>query len=412
MAVPPSPVQVAAEASDPYRQTTMISTKSMQASGKSKTLRGSKSARMRRDREPSLAKWPVYWRTPKYPVMLLNMPNRLRGQTLAARHHQLPTAFRIKPKSGFVEVEVPVPTYKHQRPDISKNYGAIMELRKKYPDDLSCGLSGGFKSASDGKDKGTMGNLTYEELFHSYNECVGQKFQTQIYEGRIQPVDMDGPIQTLAIIKGMEVFLVPVFARVILRPGQVHHDVFEQMEAVKLYSDARKATYEPRDGDESGETSDEGSSGTATSEDVGVGSGDESEAPSSSEASVSKSVYKEDTPELPGHDADYPATDYADTDEEDKKNAEPLFTTSATSEAKDVNLSVKSADEKADERTAIQKQLDEISEEKWKVCEWIDEDVSLPNCCSSLPRLMDPNRTRGLVSSSKPTSSSTRRRRR
>ena len=355
---------------------------------------------MGKHQEPTLAKWDMYWKIPKYPVMILHLPNRLRGQSLAARYAQKPTAFRVKPKSGFVEVEVPVPTYKHQREDISLNYGAIVELRKRFPDDLCCGLSGGFKSASDTKDKGTMGKLTYEELYHAYNECVGQKFQTQIYEGKIMPVDMHGPINTLAIFHKMDVYLVPIFARVILRPGHVHRDVFNQMQAVKIYSEARKTTYEPRDGEESGETSDEDSSDTDTGDDdVGVTSGDESGALSASEASV-KSVEREDTPELPGHDADYPATDYADTDEEDKKNVEPPFAASSSSEAKDINLSVKSADEKEDKRTALQKQLDEYGEETWKVCEWIDEDVSLPICYSLFFRLMIYHRTRGLVTSS------------
>ena len=375
----------------------MNSAKSTQACDDSEEKPG---AEMGHDADRVIAQWELYFRVPKYPVMLMTIPNRLRGQTLAAKHCQLPTAVRIKPKSGFIEVEVPVPTHKNQRPEISKNYGAIMELRKKHPDDLSCGLSGGFKSASDTKDKGTMGDLTYEELYHSYNECVGSKFQTQIYEGRIQPVNMDGPIEMLAVFHKMDIYLVPIFARVILRPGHAHLDLFEQMEAVKTYSDARKATYEPRDGEESGGTSDEDSSGSESGEDVGVNSGDESEALSGSEASVPKSDYKEDTPELPGHDDDYPATDYADTDEEGKKDVVPPFATSSTSEAKDVNLSVKSADEKADERSTIQKRLDEIGAEKWRVCEWIDEDVSLLNHPVFFPNA-NHRRTRGLVNSSK-----------
>ena len=379
-------------------------------------------AKMAETGEKVLKQFQVYERIPKYPVLLLSIPTRLRGQTLSAEHKQMPTAFRIKPKSGFIEVEVPVPTYKHQRPDISMNHGSSVELLKKHPDDLSCGLSGGFTSASDGKDKGTMGNLTYDKLLKSYEEGVGKPLDTMIYTGRIYPPNPEEPIEKLMIFNGTDVYMVPVFARVQLRPGMNHLDLFRELEDVAHYSAAamKKAQEFYGSDEESDEDTEDGeSSGAEASENDGKGDDVDSEAPSGSEASTHKNISEDETYEPPGHDAEYPATDYADTEEDEK--AKDVFSAarrpqrqSAASEAVAVNMSVKSSDEKKDERTAIQKRLDEIRAEKWVTCEWKDEKVSLYRGQSwSASRLYNRSligndRIRIPASSSRPTSISTR----
>ena len=309
-----------------------------------------------------IAQRPVVFNVPKHPILIFQIVTREHGQTLRAQYMQKPTGFRIKPDSGFIEVDVPVLTHKHQRPDKSKDYGMMIGLKKKHPDALSNGLSGGFASASDEKGKGTFGGVDYEELLEDIEEAHTYKYDTQVYAGRIVPRTLEEPVEMVMFYDGSKWNVSPVMARVQLRPQLQHQDNFREFEDVKSYDEAAMRKAATLYGSESG---DEIYPGDYTGgEDSSGGEGTSYEAEDS------------EAPELPGHDADYPATDYADTEDDEKEPILPQKQ-SASSEAKPVGMSVKSSDEKKDERTVIEKRLDEIKAEKWISCKWKDEDVSL-----------------------------------
>lgn len=158
--------------------------------------------------------------TPK--VLLLQYPDRRITQPYKALTHQKPTSFRLKPKTGLVEVEVPIDTENNYNASKGDQYASSMHRSRILSAGGSQGLAGGFNTGpqpyNTQRDMDTIPH-------HSDN-----KVHTQTLGGKIkQPAEGD-PFYMLGYLKDNAVHLSRLDALVQLRPQLPHLDAADEVQ--------------------------------------------------------------------------------------------------------------------------------------------------------------------------------------
>jgi hypothetical protein len=123
------------------------------------------------------------------------------------RMGQKPTALRMKPNTGLVEVDVPI--FTRTTYDVSKGlkYGDAMKKSRVARDGGAFGMAGGFSTggvASAGGRVKSEANADVEVLDNRKMIDPSALVRTQALGGRIKPQEEGDPVHMLAAFKGSE----------------------------------------------------------------------------------------------------------------------------------------------------------------------------------------------------------------
>lgn len=121
------------------------------------------------------------------------------------RMGQKPTALRMKPNTGLVEIDVPI--FTRTTYDVSKGlkYGDAMKKSRVARDGGGFGMAGGFSSggaASTGGRLKSEANGDVEVLDNRKMVDPSSLVRTQALGGRIKPQEEGDPVHMLAAFKG------------------------------------------------------------------------------------------------------------------------------------------------------------------------------------------------------------------
>ncbi|OJJ51135.1 hypothetical protein ASPZODRAFT_127154 [Penicilliopsis zonata CBS 506.65] len=144
------------------------------------------------------------------------------------RHGQQPAAFRMKPETGLVEVDVPINTQFNYDVDKGEQYGEALRRSRAAREGGGYGMAGGFSSVGAGasarvKMEGSSGDV--EMGGTNRKEYLG----LQTLGGRIKIPEEGDPVYMLAAFRGKNLHLSPVSAVVQLHPQLHHIDALEEM---------------------------------------------------------------------------------------------------------------------------------------------------------------------------------------
>lgn len=139
----------------------------------------------------------------RYVFQYLDRPSKLPYNE---RRGQKPIALKMKPDTGLVEVEVPIPTRGNYDKTKGFKYGDAMKKSRAARDGGAFGMAGGFSSGSlaagAGRVKGE-GNGEVEML-DSRALDPESLVRTQALGGRIKPAEEGDPVYMLATFKDSE----------------------------------------------------------------------------------------------------------------------------------------------------------------------------------------------------------------
>ncbi|CAK42531.1 uncharacterized protein An15g05780 [Aspergillus niger] len=162
--------------------------------------------------DPVIASYDICLTDSEISRYVLQYLDRPAGSSYDDRHGQKPTSFRLKPKTGLVEVDVPINT--------RVNYDVSKGLR--YGDAL--------KKTADAKSE------------------TASLMRVQTLGGRIKSPEDGDPVYMLAAFRGDKLHLSPVSAVVQLHPQLHHLDALDEM-PTKGKGKARKEGEEDRPGE-------------------------------------------------------------------------------------------------------------------------------------------------------------------
>lgn len=167
------------------------------------------------DEDPVLAEYDIFL-TPqlKEQLLLLQYPNRKRATPYNAEQRTLPSELRIKPKTGFVEIDIGVTTHVN----FDKIKGLQWGQSLKHAKDSKAkgfGLSSGF---GKGNEEGNMKVLVSggrrnddsegERGLREFDAKLerGAVLTKQTLGGRIRRPEEDKPYHMVGTVKGSEYF--------------------------------------------------------------------------------------------------------------------------------------------------------------------------------------------------------------
>jgi hypothetical protein len=158
-------------------------------------------------------------RSPK--VLVLQYPAfRPSSKPYNAAKSQQPSELRLKPKTGLIEIDVPLLTQENYNADLGERYGKAMTDSKTLHAKSSHGLAGGFYAGS-----GQSAPLQQVPAFSDPNPTL----TTQTLGGKIvEPGERD-PVYFLGIVKDGSMHLSHVEGVVQVRPQLHHLDAEEQL---------------------------------------------------------------------------------------------------------------------------------------------------------------------------------------
>ncbi|KAL2438458.1 hypothetical protein ABEF95_009303 [Exophiala dermatitidis] len=132
-----------------------------------------------------------------------------------ATRSQTPTALRLKPNTGFVEVDVPILTQEYYNEYTGEKFGKAIAESRTLQSGGSHGLAGGFNAGS------TQTRIKDVPMHDQHNSEVNY-LVTQTLGGKIVTPDTRDPIYLVGCFKQNQIHLSHVDAVVQMRP-QFHH---------------------------------------------------------------------------------------------------------------------------------------------------------------------------------------------
>ncbi|PGH34251.1 sulfite reductase (NADPH) hemoprotein beta-component [[Emmonsia] crescens] len=204
--------------------------------------------------DPIIASYDIYITDSQIRRFLLQYPDRQSTQPYNATTQQKPTELRLKPRTGLVEVDIPINTHVNYDEKKGLRYGNALRKSRVIAEGGTMGMAGGFNTGArskgaagavagpgaaggdDGEDGIVMGRRRQqifagdEEGMMDYeDERAGVVMTTQTLGGRIkEPVDGD-PVYMLGAFRDDELHLAPLSAVVQLRPQLHHLDAFDEV---------------------------------------------------------------------------------------------------------------------------------------------------------------------------------------
>ncbi|KAL2362083.1 hypothetical protein RJZ56_005024 [Blastomyces dermatitidis] len=221
--------------------------------------------------DPVIASYDIYITDSQIRRFLLQYPDRQATQPYNAATQQKPTELRLKPRTGLVEVDIPINTHVNYDERKGLRYGNALKKSRVIAEGGSMGMAGGFNTGGrakgavgagagagasgmdDGEDGMTMMGKRRQQIFAGdeeglmdyEDEKAGVIMTTQTLGGRIkEPVDGD-PVYMLGAFRENEFHLAPLSAVIQLRPQLHHLDAFDEVSA-----QSKTMTKGKRDADE------------------------------------------------------------------------------------------------------------------------------------------------------------------
>ncbi|PGH07027.1 sulfite reductase (NADPH) hemoprotein beta-component [Blastomyces parvus] len=203
--------------------------------------------------DPVIASYDIYITDSQIRRFLFQYPDRQATQPYNAATQQKPTELRIKPRTGLVEVDIPINTHINYDEKKGLRYGNALKKSSVIAEGGSMGMAGGFNTGGrakgavgagagaigvdDGEDGMAMMGKRRQQIFAGdeeglmdyEDEKAGVIMTTQTLGGRIkEPVDGD-PVYMLGAFRENELHLAPLSAVVQLRPQLHHLDAFDEV---------------------------------------------------------------------------------------------------------------------------------------------------------------------------------------
>ncbi|KAJ5102007.1 hypothetical protein NUU61_004229 [Penicillium alfredii] len=177
------------------------------------------------DDDPVVSSYDVFLTDSQISRYVFQYLDRPQSNPYNDRAGQKPVELRMKPRTGLVEVDVPISTRANY--DVSKGlrYGEAMKKSRAARDGGAYGMAGGFTSGSAASGGGRVkmeGNGDVEVLDNKKVVDPASLLRTQPLGGRIKPAEEGDPVYMLATFKEGNLHLSPVSAVVQLHP-QLHH---------------------------------------------------------------------------------------------------------------------------------------------------------------------------------------------
>ncbi|OOF91612.1 hypothetical protein ASPCADRAFT_210965 [Aspergillus carbonarius ITEM 5010] len=195
--------------------------------------------------DPVVASYDVYLTDSDISRYVLQYLDRPTGSSYDDRHGQKPTSFRLKPKTGLVEVDVPINTRVNY--DVSKGlrYGDALKKSRSAREGGAYGMAGGFSSGG----AGAGGKVKMEAGVEADTKGeTASLLRVQTLGGRIKSPEDGDPVYMLAAFRGQNLHLSPVSAVVQLHPQLHHLDALDEI-PTKGKGKARKEGEEDRPGE-------------------------------------------------------------------------------------------------------------------------------------------------------------------
>lgn len=165
-----------------------------------------------------VAEYDMYINNPGKRLMLLQYPNRDPGQSYSDRMGQKPLELRIKPKSGLVEVDIPLSVHSHFDKQKSIQFGQAMRKSRTLQDGGSYGLYGGLKPGGGGSGRGRsrtddqeLEDPSQETLMKDFEDANqnGYVMNKLVLGGHIVPWKDGDPIYMIGVFKGSKCLFMP-----------------------------------------------------------------------------------------------------------------------------------------------------------------------------------------------------------
>lgn len=191
------------------------------------------------DDDPVIASYDVYLTKPlssnakdsSSKLYVLQYPShRPYSEPYSAATSQAPTSLRLKPDSGFVEIDVPILTHKHYNEFTGERFGKALSESRTLQAGGSHGLGGGFGAGT------TQQKLRDVPMHDDQPSSHTPILTSQTLGGKIVAPSARDPIYLVGCFKQKQLHLSHVDAVVQMRPQLHHVDAEDELTQKKLQS--------------------------------------------------------------------------------------------------------------------------------------------------------------------------------
>lgn len=214
------------------------------------------------DEDPVVAEYDVYVLEPEYPLYVLQYIDRPVDKPFTSLEECSPIEMRIKPKSGFVEVDMPLSIFENYDRVKGVRYGQAVK-KVKGLGQQGYGPSVGFERAmprpkrrgaaeeeEDAEPMDTSKDMDddldkYMNDFQDANE-KGHVLNTITYGGQLETYEMGKPTYMAGVFKGNQLHLTKVTGFVKLSADFHHLDAMVHLDIIGNRKKPSGATQEPR----------------------------------------------------------------------------------------------------------------------------------------------------------------------
>ncbi|KAN0069466.1 DNA-directed RNA polymerase III subunit Rpc5 [Elaphomyces granulatus] len=196
--------------------------------------------------DPVVASYDVYLTESDVSRYVLQYVDRPAEYPYDEQEAQKPTALRLKPHTGLVEVDIPISTGICYDTGKGLKYGDALANSRTTKDGGAYGMAGGFASggpAARGRAKIETEDVEMRNVAIDEQDKKGQGgslLSVQTLGGRIKESENGDPLYMLGAFRGNNLHLSPVSAVVQLRPQLHHLDAVEEAAAKGRGARARK----------------------------------------------------------------------------------------------------------------------------------------------------------------------------
>lgn len=161
--------------------------------------------------DPIIASYDVFLTDSEIERFVFQYPDREldpeKGGPYDERHGQKPLSLRLKPKTGLVEIEVPINTTPGHY-DVNKGlkYGEAMKQSRILKEGGSFGLAGGFNSHGASRVKMEGDDAAMQEMKNSKAQTI---LRTKTLAGRIKEPEDGEPVYMLGAFRGSKFCQIP-----------------------------------------------------------------------------------------------------------------------------------------------------------------------------------------------------------
>ncbi|KAL3467261.1 Sin-like protein conserved region-domain-containing protein [Aspergillus heterothallicus] len=189
------------------------------------------------DSDPIIASYDIYLTDSDISRYVLQYLDRPTGHAYDDNNGQKPVSFRQKPKTGLVEVDVPINTRVNYDLGKGLRFGDALRKSRSAREGGAYGMAGGFSVGGSGAGSNAQGKVKSEDggQGSGHGSLGGNEgteaslLKVQTLGGRIKSPEDGDPVYMLAAFRGDKLHLSPVTAVVQLHPQLHHLDAMDEM---------------------------------------------------------------------------------------------------------------------------------------------------------------------------------------